>query len=213
MNAWMYDENGWPSGFVGGKLLEEKENLAKYLMYKINDYFDTKALSVYNIKDDTITKIDKNTILKQYHTIYLNLSPANTDILDAKVVEKFINLTYEQYFKRFNNSFGKEFTGFFTDEPQYFRYATPYTTDAENTFKKMYNEDIFNGLLYLFLDTEKGYQFRVKYYQMMNYLYIYGAKSIIVNLRDTALKKQNYSLRCGAVPIAQLLMNMSIFLQ
>jgi hypothetical protein len=32
MNAWVYDENGWPSGFVGGKLLEREDFLAQYLM-------------------------------------------------------------------------------------------------------------------------------------------------------------------------------------
>ena len=26
MQAWVYDEDGWPSGFVGGKLLEKEEN-------------------------------------------------------------------------------------------------------------------------------------------------------------------------------------------
>ena len=26
MNSWLYDENGWPSGFVGGKLLDDEEN-------------------------------------------------------------------------------------------------------------------------------------------------------------------------------------------
>ena len=26
MQAWCYDENGWPSGFAGGKLLEDPEN-------------------------------------------------------------------------------------------------------------------------------------------------------------------------------------------
>ncbi|HPZ53143.1 MAG TPA: glycoside hydrolase, partial [Clostridia bacterium] len=31
MEAWSYDENGWPSGFAGGKLLEDKKNHATYL--------------------------------------------------------------------------------------------------------------------------------------------------------------------------------------
>ena len=30
MKAWVYDENGWPSGFCGGKLLENEEFLAKF---------------------------------------------------------------------------------------------------------------------------------------------------------------------------------------
>lgn len=31
MSVWIYDENGWPSGFVGGKLLAKEENRAAYL--------------------------------------------------------------------------------------------------------------------------------------------------------------------------------------
>lgn len=34
MNAWSYDENGWPSGFAGMKLLEDKANHEKYLEKK-----------------------------------------------------------------------------------------------------------------------------------------------------------------------------------
>ena len=29
MKAWIYDENGWPSGFVGGKLLENEKAYKK----------------------------------------------------------------------------------------------------------------------------------------------------------------------------------------
>jgi hypothetical protein len=31
MQAWAYDENGWPSGFVGGKLVDIKEFRHRYL--------------------------------------------------------------------------------------------------------------------------------------------------------------------------------------
>lgn len=171
LNAWIYDENGWPSGFVGGKLLEDKENLAKYLTYEIKDYYDEKALAVYDLQNDCAIRIDSSQKLEKYHTIYLNLSPANTDILDAKVVDKFIRLTYEEYYKRFKDSFGNELKGFFTDEPQYYRYATPYTAQAAQMYKKLYGDEILDGLLYLFIISEKGYSFRVRYYQMMNYLY------------------------------------------
>ncbi|MBP5467158.1 MAG: hypothetical protein J6Y43_06330 [Clostridia bacterium] len=44
MQAWAYDENGWPSGFVGGKLLEEKENLENFLEYSFKE-FDENALA------------------------------------------------------------------------------------------------------------------------------------------------------------------------
>ena len=50
MNAWAYDENGWPSGFAGGKLLEEylsygREYYAAHLIY-IKNYGD---ITMYNL--------------------------------------------------------------------------------------------------------------------------------------------------------------------
>ena len=47
MNAWVYDENGWPSGFVGGKLLEVEEYRANFLECKELDYFDKDAFAVF----------------------------------------------------------------------------------------------------------------------------------------------------------------------
>ena len=31
LQVWLYDEFGWPSGFVGGRLLNDRENCARYL--------------------------------------------------------------------------------------------------------------------------------------------------------------------------------------
>ena len=33
MEAYAYDENGWPSGLAGGELLKEEENLDTYLTF------------------------------------------------------------------------------------------------------------------------------------------------------------------------------------
>lgn len=35
MNAWVYDENGWPSGFAGGKLLEDESDRDMYIRHQI----------------------------------------------------------------------------------------------------------------------------------------------------------------------------------
>ena len=48
MESYAYDENGWPSGFVGGKLLEDIENHDKYLTYTIGEY-DENALVSYEM--------------------------------------------------------------------------------------------------------------------------------------------------------------------
>ena len=38
MEAYAYDENGWPSGFAGGALLEDEENRDMYLSYEYGKY-------------------------------------------------------------------------------------------------------------------------------------------------------------------------------
>lgn len=98
------------------------------------------------------------------------MSPANTDILNPEVVDAFLQETHEQYYKRFSESFGRELEGFFTDEPQFYRYETPYTPVLERVFSKA-GEDVKDGLVYLFVRDESGYAFRVKYYTALNKLY------------------------------------------
>ena len=171
MNAWIYDENGWPSGFVGGKLLETEAFRARFLRYKIRPEFDKDAFCVYKQTETGYIRIfSAEHGLGEYHTVYLCVSPANTDILNPKVVEAFLQETHEQYYKRFPESFGRELEGFFTDEPQFYRYETPYTPMLEKLFKES-GEDVKDGLIYLFLHDENGYAFRIKYYTLLNKLY------------------------------------------
>ena len=173
LNAWIYDENGWPSGFVGGKLLEKEEYRAKFLRYSIKRVFDDEAFAVYVETETGFQRVYGDIPgVNKFHCIYLMTSLTNTDILNPKVTEEFIRLTHEEYFKRFSGSFGKEFVGFFTDEPQFYRLETPYTHQLELAFLGKYNEDVLDGLVYLFLQDKRGYSFRQKYYQTLNDLYV-----------------------------------------
>ena len=173
MNAWVYDENGWPSGFVGGKLLEREDFRAQFLEYKVRKSFDKTAFCVYEKTSAGYIRVygDREDV-EAYHTVYLRTSPANSDILNPEVVEAFINETHEEYYKRFKDSFGKELTGFFTDEPQYYRWGTPYTRVAEKPFKEKYGKDIREGLVYLFVEDKNGYEFRTQYYSTLSELYV-----------------------------------------
>ena len=171
MKAWIYDENGWPSGFVGGKLLEKEAYRARFLRYEVKSFFDETAFCVYKKVPTGYERIfSKRNGLNEYYTVYLCVSPSNTDILNPEVVEAFLHETHEQYYKRFLDSFGKELEGFFTDEPEFYRYETPYTHMLEKEFST-FGEDVKDGLVYLFTHDENGYAFRVKYYTLLNKLY------------------------------------------
>jgi len=172
MDAWVYDENGWPSGFAGGKLLENEDFRARFLEYSAGA-FDDKAFAVFVADDEKgFVRVEKTVDgVNEYHNVYLRVSPANTDILNPAVTDAFIKETHEKYYERFKEYFGKELVGFFTDEPQYYRWATPYTPVAAAEFARN-GEDIKDGLIWLFKHDERGYAFREKYYKTLNKLYV-----------------------------------------
>lgn len=163
MEAYAYDENGWPSGFVGGKLLEDIENHDKYLTHKIGEY-DEDALVSYDMSGDTLKRV--NAPCDSCLNVYEHYSASTADILNPEVVDKFIALTHEEY--RVRDKY--EIKGFFTDEPQYYRWDTPYTRVLPSYFKKTYGEDILDGLGLLFVEKEGYRAFRYKYWKAMQSL-------------------------------------------
>lgn len=171
MEAWVYDENGWPSGFVGGKLLENEDFRARYLEYAAGA-FDPAAFAVFVRRGEGFARTEgEQPGISEYHNVYLRVSPANTDILNPAVVDAFIADTHEQYYARFRESFGRELAGFFTDEPQYYRWGTPYSPAAAEAFAQR-GEDIRDGLIWLFVKGEGGYAFRERYFGTLNRLYV-----------------------------------------
>ncbi len=171
MQAWVYDENGWPSGFVGGELLKEKENLVQQFFYQVKPVFDREAFAVYTVTDGHAVRIAAPTDAEEYHCVYIKDNDSYADILNTAVADKFISATHEQYFKHFEKYFGKSLKGFFTDEPQYFRHGFPYSRILPSEFEKEYGENIADGLIYMFIGSPESKKFRYRYYLLLNKLY------------------------------------------
>lgn len=170
MKAWIYDENGWPSGFAGGKLLEDEKNRDKYVEMK-EGAFDQAATVSYLLTEDELVRVSEPTQADgTYLNVYIRTATSTADILNPEVVDKFLKLTHEQYKERFGEEFSQKIEGFFTDEPQYQRWNTPYTDMIASYFKEKYQEDILDSLGLLFVE-KKGYrQFRYRYWKGMQEL-------------------------------------------
>ncbi len=162
MQAYAYDENGWPSGFAGGKLLEDIENHDMYIEYYVGP-FDEKADLSYDISGDRLIRAEGG---ENCLNLYLKHSSSTADILNPEVVEKFMALTHDEYKKRDRGGL----VGFFTDEPQYYRWGTSYTRVLPDYFKKKYGEDLFDGLGLLFVEKEGYREFRYRYWKSMQEL-------------------------------------------
>ncbi len=169
MDSWAYDENGWPSGFVGGKLLDEESNHDQYLTCRVGAW-DGDALVSYRITDNSLIRItDGMERGEECLNLYACASPSTVDILNPGVVDRFLQETHEKYKAQLAEEFSG-LTGFFTDEPQYYRWDTPYTAMLPAYFEKEYDEDILDGLGLLFLDKEGYRDFRYKYWKAMQSL-------------------------------------------
>ena len=163
MEAYAYDENGWPSGFVGGKLLEDIENHDRYLTFTTGAY-DEKALVSYDMSGGKLCRV--NAPCENCLNVYEHYSASTADILNPEVVDQFLALTHEEYKKRDTYNL----KGFFTDEPQYFRWGSPYTKVIAPYFQKTYGEDILDGLGLLFVEKEGYRAFRYKFWKAMQTL-------------------------------------------
>lgn len=166
MESWAYDENGWPSGFVGGKLLKDENNHDQYLTCKIGPW-DPNAMVSYRITEERLVFVTTaEDVQGEYLNIYNHISSSTVDILNPAVVDQFLQETHQKYKEQLAEDFSS-LTGFFTDEPQYYRWDMPYTEMLPGYFKEKYGQDILNGLGLLFVEKEGYRDFRYKYWKAM----------------------------------------------
>ena len=172
MNAWCYDENGWPSGFAGGELLKDPKYWIHYLKHEVKADFDESALAVYTLNDGKLQRVTSAAEGQlEYHCVYDCTNSSVTDILNPEVTDAFIEATHQRYYDRFADEFGKAIAGFFTDEPQYFRWGTAYTPMILTEYPKTYGKDPLDMLGSLFVECEGCEGFRFRYWRLMNVLF------------------------------------------
>ena len=180
MQAWSYDENGWPSGFAGGKLLEDEENFAKYLTYSINNSFDSDAFAVYVIENNKCRRVYQEIEgLNEYHCVYRGSDDSYVDTMNADITRKFTELTHEDYKKRLGDDFGSAMPGFFTDEPQYYRWKTPWSDTLHKEFAERFGYDVMDGLAALFVDYDGAREFRYDYHLICHELFLENWMKIV----------------------------------
>ena len=101
MRPWVYDENGWPSGFGSGQVNGlGVEYQQKFLRMEAEP----------NHPEHQICKSGD-------HYFYYDVNPLYVDTLDKKVVREFIDRIYAPYYEKYGNDIDEidRYFGFFTD--------------------------------------------------------------------------------------------------
>ena len=205
IDAWIYDEDRWPSGTAGGKVTTEPKYRARFLeLVQMNERpADGEWLAIFAGRLDGGNIINGRRIcgvempqdgetVFAFRIVVAESSPAYNggsylDTLNPEAVRAFIESTHEQYAERFSASFGKTVPGFFTDEPNFFPdpenmlYRLPWTDSIEKLYSEKYDENIADHLLELFYKVNNvGFsRARLQYRQCLCSLFIKGyAKQI-----------------------------------
>ena len=142
--AYLYDEDKWPSGSAGGRTVATNpdEYIKKGLHYEIMEILGEQKIEL-NFDGEIITILaaeltDKGLIKNQMLTevtsfnnkiwyvpegkwiiiaFSLHRNPGiQIDYLDKNAVRAFLDITHEEYYKRYSKHFGKTIPGVFFDE-------------------------------------------------------------------------------------------------
>jgi len=173
MTAWLYDENGWPSGFAGGLVPSLGDDYtAKHLYFterKPKNDLNTPAVYRKNL-DGSYNRIEFSNSKDGDLFCCIGRLSGYADLLNPKAVAAFIGFTHEKYKERFSKYFGKTVKGIFTDEPQCVgKFA--YTFKFAELFKEKYNLDFFDGAWQLYSDEQSSSRFKYLTSKLLSVLF------------------------------------------
>ncbi|MCK4965485.1 hypothetical protein KAS50_00560, partial [bacterium] len=188
MKMWIYDENGYPSGYAGGYVRDDMPEAAgKALVLRQYDVLPDNIegeISVVLKKEnsgyvDVTDRLgdEKSKSGKYYvYTLVSNLSNRYLDLLMKGVTEKFLEVTFEKGYKKyFGHEFGKMIPGSFQDEADIsplVNGAIKWTPDLYAEFEKMWGYDLRVHLPSLLEDVGEWKKNRHNYYAVLLHLFV-----------------------------------------
>ncbi|NLX59419.1 MAG: hypothetical protein GXY74_10075 [Phycisphaerae bacterium] len=155
MQAWLYDEDRWPSGAAGGLVTKDPRYRQKRLLVhrydKAADFAWSKdVLAAYTatIRGNRACDVRRlargrkpSRLAEGQSLVAFCIEVAEPsswyngytylDVLSHEAVRRFIQVTHDAYRKEFAKDFGGRVPGIFTDEPQHTRYSRGPADGAE----------------------------------------------------------------------------------
>jgi len=145
MQAWLYDEDRWPSGAAGGLVTKHPEYRLRTLVCR--ELSSVRDLKIADNTLATFVAVFDGDLIKDYRQVSVKKLPGKLmknekllcyhiemakpdswyngytylDTLNHEAVKEFIRVTHEAYRREIGHTFGKRVPGIFTDEPNYGR--------------------------------------------------------------------------------------------
>ncbi|CAH1191650.1 hypothetical protein PAECIP111891_00052 [Paenibacillus allorhizoplanae] len=167
MSPWLYDENGWPSGFADGKVTAKGVAFQQKKLLCEHAPFQSPAqhtIAYYEQTETGYKLLGEEDTEKAQLRLYYEVNPYYLDALSEQAVGAFIEAAYDAYWERFGEEFGDVIQGFFTDEPQFARGQLPWSFELEAAFRSANGYELKEVLPALFLQVESTAKARYDYW-------------------------------------------------
>lgn len=188
MNAWLYDEDRWPSGAGGGFVTKDIRFRRRELKFEVLDAPDYKAedLAWFAARIEGTAACSPRRLKQgepladgeKFIRFHVRIEEPSSwyngqtylDTMNPDAVKKFIEITHEKYAREIPEEFGKSVPGIFTDEPNY----SNWTDGVPARFREMFGYDILDHLPDLFFDVDGRMTSRVRlnYYNVLTDLFV-----------------------------------------
>lgn len=167
LDFWIYDENGWPSGTAGGKLLREYPDDAASWLELSPDRSRTTLLSF--VENGSAWRLNRRAL-------------AGIDCLSPGACEHFLSITHEKYRTGLSPAAWKHVTAFFSDEPEMGLSwdtvpklgAIPWTSQMPQRYTERFGEDLLAALPTLFFKRTGYREFRIRFWEWATKLFCEG---------------------------------------
>lgn len=182
LEAWVYDEEGWPSGFAGGLVTAGGE---EYYARGIELHFAPwqqlrrggNVLGVFAYKDHRRTIVPEQEMIPGetydgYLMVKETACPYYIDVLNPKVVRTFLDSTHEAYARRFGSLAEAGLRGFFTDEPRLAQGPVPWSRLLPRAFRERFGYDLMRVLPALYLPCEGHEAVRYDFWSLVNEMFV-----------------------------------------
>lgn len=153
MEFWLYNEGGFPSGMVCGKINEQRPHLAKKyigfrkVLLRAGEKYKKPTDTVAAYADgEAVTEgysASGDTELTEYY-VYPDRT-INSDIAKRETTDLFLELTHEKMLRRFGSTMGEKVTIMFDDEA----HMGSWTEGLDELFMERYGYEIYPYLQFI----------------------------------------------------------------
>lgn len=188
MLGWLYDEDKFPSGVAGGKVVKSNPEFGqKVIVSQICDAADfhlsESVIALFVLKEGSHERISPGQLPRSGKILSVSMvsgakqarfdNTSNVDICNKDAIDYFIRITHDKYYDEFKASFGKSIRAIFTDEPHFNPNrdsALPWTPSFPGKFLEKNGYDILDRLSELFYDIGNYRKTRFDYWDLITSL-------------------------------------------